>query len=741
MTSARTPQPDFERELRDMNCPTPPADLAAQIKLQIPSSEELVAAAGSETKARRATPWFRLAATVAIAGLAGTVAWQTMKVREVDSTGTPAALASRALDDVDRRATPSAPAAAPSALAKRAPEPEEKLLVREEGRSDLAATEAPSSPSPSLSRREVDNAAPAKPVAPKPAAPAPASGQHEEPRPLSEATQQAKDDADLTHYHRNVLKDHPEFPDRVSATISVVGEAGQVDIRSSATSAPVTRERSAKVNHGDAALDERRPVQPDTMIFRDAGVNRFVITADDRLSTFALDVDTGSYTLARSYLERGLMPPPEAIRLEEFVNAMKYSDPAPSPRGGGDFALFAEGSESPYPDAAGLSLLRFAVKAREVDASDRKPANLTFVVDVSGSMDRENRLGLVKRALGLLLDELTPEDRVGLVVYGTEGRILLHPTYDHGAIREAIGRLVPEGSTNAEAGLRLGYDLADEAWTKGEINRIVLCSDGVANVGATGPESILARIGEQARRGIQLTTVGFGMGNYNDALMERLANQGDGSYHYVDELDEARKVFVENLTGTLQHVAKDAKIQVEFDPRTVERWRLLGYENRDVADRDFRNDAVDAGEVGAGQAATALYEVRLRSGARPGDRIARLKVRWKSVDGTSEGRSGEFEELSRELRVADVGYRLDRASRDLRLAATAAAFAEKLKSTRAGEEMSWPELQRMSAALAGERFRDTDVQSLADLVDRAARLAGQPRRDEPRPGNERLEEE
>jgi Ca-activated chloride channel family protein len=337
-------------------------------------------------------------------------------------------------------------------------------------------------------------------------------------------------------------------------------------------------------------------------------------------------------------------------------------------------------------------------------------------------MDRENRLALVKRALGLLIDELRPDDRLALAVYGSEGRILLHPTRDHAAIRAAIAELQPSGSTNAEAGLQLGYQLADEAWVKGDINRVILCSDGVANVGATGPESILARIGEQARRGIQLTTVGFGMGNYNDALMERLANQGDGTYHYVDEIGEARRVFVENLTGTLQNVAKDAKIQVVFDPRVVDRWRLLGYENRDVADRDFRNDAVDAGEVGAGQAATALYEVRLRPGVRPGDRIATLQVRWKSIDARQPG---EVRELAKELRVADVGRRLDRASRDLRLAAVAASFAEKLKGTRAGQELRWPELSADADDLVADFPRDAQARDLAALVDRAARLAGE----------------
>lgn len=462
--------------------------------------------------------------------------------------------------------------------------------------------------------------------------------------------------------------------------------------------------------------DETSGRRADAMYFRSVGTNPFVDSTEDRLSTFALDVDTGSYTLARSYLDRGLLPPPEAIRVEEFVNAQRYEDPAPRR---GEFSLTAEGAPSPFAPGERYRLLRFAVKAREVDATERKSAVLTFVVDVSGSMARENRLDLVKRALGMLLDELRPDDRVGLVVYGSRGRVLLSHTSDLEAVRDAIARLAPEGSTNAEEGLRLGYDLADRGFRSGAINRVILCSDGVANVGATGPEAILRRIGDEARRGIELTTVGFGMGNYNDALMEQLANQGDGTYHYVDALDEARRVFVENLTGTLQTVAKDARVQVEFDPEVVERWRLLGYENRDVADRDFRNDAIDAGEIGAGHAATALYEVRLREGARGRDRVATLRLRWQSAD------HGRIAEASQELSVADLNRSFERATRDLRLSAVAAELAERLKGSAHAREGSWRELERAARALLLDQRGDAGIAELEALVRRAARLAAE----------------
>ena len=216
------------------------------------------------------------------------------------------------------------------------------------------------------------------------------------------------------------------------------------------------------------------------------------------------------------------------------------------------------------------------------------------------------------------------------MVYGSRGRVLLEPSGDLEAIRRAIDRLTPGGSTNAEEGLLLGYELARRHFRPESINRLVLCSDGVANVGRTGPESILARVEREAGDGIELTTVGFGMGNYNDVLMEQLADRGDGNYAYVDTLDEARRIFVENLTGTLQTIASDAKIQVEFDPEAVSRYRLLGYENRDVADQHFRDDTVDAGEIGAGHRVTALYEIKLADEPRRRGPLAEVRLRYRS---------------------------------------------------------------------------------------------------------------
>jgi Ca-activated chloride channel family protein len=448
------------------------------------------------------------------------------------------------------------------------------------------------------------------------------------------------------------------------------------------------------------------------MFFRSYGTNPFVDTEDDPLSTFGLDVDTGSYTLARSYIERGELPPPEAIRVEEFVNYFDYRDPPPRR---GEFTLSVEGAPSPWARGPRYHLLRIGIQGREISTAQRREATLIFVVDVSGSMARENRIGLVKRALHLLLDQLGSGDRVGLVVYGSRGQVLLQPTHDLERVRWTVDRLTTGGSTNAEEGLMLAYDLARRHWRPEAINRVVLCSDGVANVGRTGPESILERIGREAEEGVELTTVGFGMGNYNDVLMEQLADRGDGNYAYVDTLEEARRVFVEQLTGTLQTIAADAKVQVELDPRTVSRYRLLGYENRDVADHRFRDDTVDAGEIGAGHSVTALYEIKLAEGAprRAHLGVVRLRYRSRATD--------RIVEDSLEIRRSGLARSWSAAPPGLRLAAVAAELAEVLKGSYWAREASLEELLRRAEAAERDFPGDPDVRELTELVRRVAR--------------------
>ena len=352
----------------------------------------------------------------------------------------------------------------------------------------------------------------------------------------------------------------------------------------------------------------------DLTFFKHYGVNPFIDTEDDHLSTFAVDVDTASYTVARRFVQDGNLPDPDSVRVEEFA-----------------FAIHLEGSPSPFGEENHW-LMRVGLQGKSVSAEERKDATLIFTIDVSGSMGREDRLGLVKQSLRRLVDELRTTDKVGIVTYGSRGSVLLEPTdgEDKARIMMAIDSLQPNGSTFVEDGLRLAYRMASGEVEPGRITRVIVLSDGVGNVGNTGAESILRQIRENVDQGITLTTVGFGMGNYNDILMEQLANDGYGSYHYIDTLAEARRIFVENLTGTLQVIAKDGKIQVEFNPDVVSRYRLLGYENRRVDDQDFRNDAVDAGEIGVDHSVTALYELKLKDGAN--GMLSTVRVRYEEPD-------------------------------------------------------------------------------------------------------------
>jgi Ca-activated chloride channel family protein len=453
------------------------------------------------------------------------------------------------------------------------------------------------------------------------------------------------------------------------------------------------------------------------VFFRSYGVNPFVDTDDDNLSTFGLDVDTGSYSIVRRYLHDGYLPPHEAVRVEEIVNSFDYRD---RPPGRGDFELTAEGAPSPFTEGDRYRLLRFAITAREVAAVDRPSALLVFVVDISGSMARENRLGLVKQALYRLLDNLRSDDRVGLVVYGSRGEVVLEPTTDLESIRSAIDRLHPAGSTNAEEGLVLGYQLAERSRGEHEIRRVILCSDGVANVGRTGPDSLLERIERSAEHGVELTTVGFGMGNYNDVLMERLADTGNGRYAYVDSLAEARRIFVEELTGTLMTVAREAKAQVEFHRDLVSRYRLLGYENRDIADDRFRDPTVDAGEIGAGHTVTALYEIKLHDSIDRATRakdLATLRLRYR--------RPGDDQpvELEQRVGIRDLAPTWQEASPSLRLASLVAEYAEILKGAYWARTGDLDEVLRRAQELSPEYAGDSRVADFVSLVAKAADLS------------------
>ncbi|MCE5341714.1 MAG: von Willebrand factor type A domain-containing protein [Planctomycetaceae bacterium] len=452
----------------------------------------------------------------------------------------------------------------------------------------------------------------------------------------------------------------------------------------------------------------------DAMFFKNYGVNPFVDTEDDHLSTFGMDVDNASYTLCRSYLNNGTLPPNDAVRVEEFANNFKYDYKPPRKE---TFALYTEIAPWSFGQERKNSyLMSVGLIAKKIAPEDRKPAILTFVIDVSGSMGREDRLELVKRSLRMLVNNLNDDDKIGIAVYGSRGeKILSHTGLDEkDEIISAIDSLHPNGSTNAEEGIRIGYEMARKAYKQGHINRVILCSDGVANVGNTGPDEILKMIKEESRKGITLSVIGFGMGNYNDVLMEQLGDKGDGHYAYVDTFEEAKRIFDADLTSTLQIVAMDAKIQVDFNPEVVRSYRLIGYENRDVPDEKFRDNKQDGGEVGAAQNVTALYELKLwpdKTG-----RIANVFVRYKNVD------TDEVEEFKKAITTDKIEGDIESASANFKLAAASAQFAEILRNSYWARDAKLSDTLELAKQVRSERQDDENVSELVDLIKKADRL-------------------
>lgn len=457
--------------------------------------------------------------------------------------------------------------------------------------------------------------------------------------------------------------------------------------------------------------EQQRPIPPTTRPTGPPRSNPSVDPRRDNRSTFALDVDTGSWTRSRAQINNNRRPDPSQVRTEEFVNSFEqgYRRPADG------LAVQIDGTAVPGLESSPTRVLRVGIQAAEQDPRTRPPANLTFVIDVSGSMNTPERLDLVKTSLNQLVGALRPDDTVTIVVYSDDTRVVLKPTpaSQPDRIRGVINDLRTEGSTNAEAGLALGYEQALAQRREGALNRVVLLSDGVANVGNTGPERILRTIGKAAQQRVDLVTVGFGLDSYNDTLMEQLADRGNGFHAYVDNEIEARRLFVQRLASTLVVTARDAKAQVSFDPDQVESYRLLGYENRDVADDDFRDDSVDGGEVGAGHSVTALYEVTLRPGALPVRPLATATIRYLDPD------TRKPIERNAEINALQVSQRPDQAAPELQRSIAVAELAESLRGTGwAGRRT--PAAVAADCAAVAARLGDPASAELADLARRAA---------------------
>jgi len=433
--------------------------------------------------------------------------------------------------------------------------------------------------------------------------------------------------------------------------------------------------------------------------------------AEDPVSTFSIDVDTGAYANVRRFLNDGQLPPQDAVRVEEMINYFDYQYAPPADRST-PFKVATELAHAPWNKDAWL--MRIGIKGFEVTSSERPAANLVFLIDVSGSMQTPDKLPLLKNAFRMLTDQLTARDRVSMVVYAGSSGVVLEPTPGDQKykIREAIDRLEAGGSTNGAEGIERAYQLAQAAHIAQGINRVVLATDGDFNVGTVDFESLVDLAEHQRSSGTALTTLGFGTGNYNDQLLERLADAGNGNYSYVDSLSEARKVLVSELSSTLFTIAKDVKIQVEFNPAEVAEYRLIGYENRMLAREDFNNDKVDAGDIGAGHRITALYEVIPVGGrtqidplryARTEDtktttgagEIANVRLRYKLPDADSS-RLIEYPIEKRSLVATS------KASPDLRFAASVAAFGQLLRGGKYVGTFDYADVQSLARTALGE---------------------------------------
>ncbi len=420
--------------------------------------------------------------------------------------------------------------------------------------------------------------------------------------------------------------------------------------------------------------------------------NPVKLVKDEPVSTFSADVDTASYAIVRKYLTDGTLPPRDAVRIEEMVNYFDYHYPLPDQR---SQPFRPTVQVYPTPWNPGTEIVHIGIKGFDLPRAERPAANLVFLLDVSGSMDEPNKLPLVKKSLHLLVNELGDRDRVSIVVYAGAAGTVLEPTSgaEKGKINAAIDNLTPGGSTAGAEGIRQAYQLAESSLIKNGVNRVILATDGDFNVGITDPHQLEDFVAHERETGVTLTCLGFGMGNYNDALMQKLAQKGNGNAAYIDTLNEARKVLVDQIGGTLFMIAKDVKFQIEFNPMRVSEYRLIGYETRILNREDFNNDKVDAGDIGAGHTVTALYEVvpvgsnahlidplRYGAGTAPAPstgsnngEIAFLRMRYKLPN------EDQSHLIERPITDSDKLDDIRRAPDDLRFAAAVAAFGQLLR--------------------------------------------------------------
>ncbi len=523
-------------------------------------------------------------------------------------------------------------------------------------------------------------------------------------------------------------------PDR---TIDLATKAGALGVRNGQGQGQAVNADPAmmpadsfKLMPGQAGTKDQ-DVRHDTEAYSRIDDNPFFRTRTDPVSTFSIDVDTASYSNLRRFLDNGSRPPKDAVRIEEMINYFHYDYPAP--KGNEPFSITTEVGPAPWDRSH--RLVRIGLRTPEVPDTQVPARNLVFLIDTSGSMQDADKLPLLVRSLGMLVENLRPQDRVALVTYAGAPGLVLDSTADKAAIRQALTQLDAGGSTNGGAGIELAYRVAERHFKKGGINRIVLCTDGDYNVGTT-TEGALTRLIEREREGgVSLTVLGFGMGNLKDSTMEKLADRGNGNYAYIDSLFEARKVLVEEAGATLVTVAKDVKLQIELNPATVAGYRLIGYENRILRNQDFNDDTKDAGDIGAGRSVTALYEVvpagvpvpspkvdplKYQTSTKPdvaaaSGELMTIKIRYKAPDGN------ESKLLSRAVPGDAARTDLDDTSVDYRWAAAIAAFGMALRESPYRGNMSWSQIRALAAAAVGRDAAGYRKQAIA-LIDTASKL-------------------
>jgi Ca-activated chloride channel family protein len=566
-------------------------------------------------------------------------------------------------------------------------------------------------------------------------------------KPVAPADMEAKQAASETGLAGTVtMEEAPGEADALAVAPAPEAAIGRLTLRQAAPSATMD------MSGGSAAQTQPLYVEGDT--FKSFDENRLKITSEEPVSTFSIDVDTASYTYVRSLLEDGYLPDADAVRIEELINYFPYDYKAPATI---EVPFASSMTVIPTPWNPKTELLQIGIKGYVPTATERQKQNLTFLLDTSGSMDEPNKLPLLKRSFGLLVDQLQDDDTVSIVVYAGSAGVVLEPTKasERTKILKALDNLYAGGSTAGAEGIALAYSLAAENKLDDGVNRVILATDGDFNVGISDPEDLKAYIKTQRDQGIFLSVLGFGRGNLDDALMQELAQNGNGNAAYIDSFREAQKVLVEEGGANMVTIAKDVKIQVEFNPAVISEYRLIGYETRALNREDFNNDTVDAGEIGAGHTVTALYEITpagsggelndpLRYGTTTSnevagdDEIGFLKMRYKAPLG-DVSKLIEMP-IGKDLVLDDI-YE---AGNDPRFAAAVAAFGQKLKGSSYGETITWDQIADLANGAKGSdengyRAEFVQMVNLAALLNPDHSAGGKSKFDDPtRPQNRDL---